>query len=222
LLLVEQFCTLDCEVRSGSLSRKRVLLGLAAALAGALTLVAPAVALAPPTPWNGTNPFHCRIQDAGFGTKVPDPSADPYCVRFNKTRQNLTGLGLVQFLLREPARTAAAVPKCFYFQEDHWRGSIRQSDHTAIFEFQGHYFFNKATGDGGVWVKHFTVEGRTFDPRTLPGFPPADRKYFGPGTGGFISHDSVPADPGCRAKAKHNPGLLGSRPKGWPALLPWP
>jgi hypothetical protein len=153
------------------------------------------------------------IQNAGLGTKVPDPSADPYCVRFDKTHQNITGLGIVDFLLKEPARTAAAVPKCFYFQEDHWRGTVSQGEETAVYEFQGHYFFNKATGDGGVWVTGFTVDGQTFDPTALPGFPPADGKYFGPGTGGFITHDDVPADPQCAALAKHHPGGVYPAPQ---------
>ncbi len=158
----------------------------------------PAAALSNPTPWNGANPFHCKIQNAGQGTEVPDPGADPYCVSFDKTNQNVTQLGIVTFLTREPARVAAAVPKCSYFQEDHWRGSIIQSDgRTVLYDFVGHYFFDKATGDGGVWVKHFTVAGQTFDPTSLPGFPARYRRYFGPGTGGFITHDDVPADPSC-------------------------
>jgi hypothetical protein len=167
-----------------------------------LALSAPASALSTPTPWDGNNPFNCTIQDAGFGTTVPDPGADPYCVHFDKTKQNVAQLGIVQFLLEEPARTAAAVPKCFYFQEDHWRGSMSQGDGTAIYNFEGHYFFNKATGDGGVWVTDFTVNGQTFDPASLPGFPPQYGQDFGPGTGGFISHDGIPADPSCAAQAK--------------------
>jgi hypothetical protein len=44
------------------------------------------------------------------------------------------------------------VPKCFSYQEDHWRGSVIQSDQsTVVYEFIGHYFFDKATEDGGVW-----------------------------------------------------------------------
>ncbi len=170
-------------------------------------------ALAPPTPWNGRNPFHCAIQNAGFGTTVPDPGADPYCVRFNKTDQNVAQLGIVDFLLREPARTAAAVPKCFYFQEDHWRGSIVQSDDsTLLYEFVGHYFFNKATGDGGAWVTDFTVAGQTFDPTQLPGFPPGYGQYFGPGTGGVITHNKIPVDPQCAAIAKRDPAAIHAHP----------
>jgi hypothetical protein len=152
----------------------------------ALTVIpANASALGLPTLWDGTNPFNCTIQNAGLGTTVPDPGADPYCVSFDKTQQNITQLGILQFLLNEPARVAAAVPKCFYFQEDHWRGSIIQSDpRTVLYEFTGHYFFNKATGDGGAWISGFSVAGVTL------------------GTGGAITHDNIPVDPHCAALAK--------------------
>ncbi len=191
------------------------LVALVAVAAVALCVPASALASAPPTPWNGVNPFHCRIQNAGQGTHVPDPGADPYCVRFDKTHQNVTQLGLVSFLLLEPARVAAAVPKCFYFQEDHWRGSIIQSNGaTELYEFEGHYFFNKATGDGGVWVEHFSIAHHTVDPRTLPGFPRQWDRYFGPGRGGVITHDNMAADPACQAKAGAAGGglRLGSLP----------
>jgi hypothetical protein len=162
-----------------------------------------ALASSSPTPWDGRNPYLCKIQNAGKGTKVPDPGADPYCVNFDKTNQNVTQLGLVKFLSLEPARTESAGPKCFYYQQDHWRGSVIQSDaQTKTYEFHGHYFFNKATGDGGVWVTDFNINGRTFDPASLPGFPPQYGKDFGPGTGGFITHNAVPVDPACVAKAR--------------------
>src|SRR2546421_8750221 len=163
-----------------------------AALAALAILASAARSIAPPTPWDGTNPFNCTIQDAGLGPTGPNPAADPYCVRFDKTHQNITQLGVADFMLKEPARVATASPKCFYFQEDHWRGSVVQSDQkTVIYEFHGHYFFNKATGDGGAWVTGFAVAGRTFDPTELPGFPPGYGGDFRPGTGGFISHHSI-------------------------------
>jgi hypothetical protein len=180
------------------------------ALTAAATLVVALTALAGtsraasslPTPWDGTNPFNCVVQNAGTGTKVPDPGADPYCVSFDKTNQNITQLGLLTFALNEPARTAAAVPKCFYFQEDHWRGSLIQSDgSTELYEFIGHYFFNEATGDGGVWITDFNIAHQTFDPTQIPGFPTQDGQYFGPGTGGVITHDDVPVNPVCVALA---------------------
>jgi hypothetical protein len=168
-----------------------------------------AASVSPPTPWDGVNPFNCVIQNAGTGTKVPDPGADPYCVSFDKTDQNITQLGIVTFLLNEPARTAAVVPKCFYFQEDHWRGSVIQSDGaTELYEFEGHYLINRATGDGGAWITGFNVAGQTFDPTEIPGFPPADGQYFGPGTGGMITHDDIPVDPECAALAAKDPAAV--------------
>ena len=198
-------------------ARQRSACGLATLALGLLLALllnsGSARGLSAPTPWNGVNPFDCTIQDAGQGTTVPDPGADPYCVRFDKTNQNVTGLGLVDFLSKEPARVAAAVPKCFYYQEDHWRGSLIQSNQqTVVYEFFGHYFFNKATGDGGVWVTGFTVAGQTFDPRMLPGFPPQWDPYFGPGTGGVISHNDVPVDPSCVAQATASPSTVYASP----------
>lgn len=188
-----------------------------------LLLGSGARALSPPTPWDGRNPFVCKIQNAGRGTKVPDPGADPYCVNFDKTNQNVTQLGLVKFLSLEPARVEAAGPKCFYYQQDHWRGSVIQSNaQTKTYEFYGHYFFNKATGDGGVWVTDFNINGHTFDPASLPGFPPGYGKYFGPGTGGFISHDAVAVDPRCAAKAKAHPGQIYASTGHAPRCLPAP
>ena len=204
------------EAPAGSARRRVIVMAASLAIVAALALATGtgrAGALTAPTPWTGANPYHCTVQQAGLGTLVPNPSADPYCVAFDKTDQNITQLGLLTFLLREPARTLAAVPKCFYFQEDSWRGSLIQSNgKTVLYSFRGHYFFNKATGDGGVWITGFTVAGHTFDPTTLPFFPPQYKADFGPGTGGVITHDDVPAVPQCVALAKRGPGAVYADP----------
>ena len=174
-------------------------LALAALLAG---VAAAAFAAEPPTGWDGSLPFNCELQQAGFEPAGPNPEADPYCVEFDKTRQNVTELGVVEFLSQEPARVAAASGKCFYFQSDHWRGSVVQADGaTKTYEWDGHYFFDKATGDGGVWVTNFNVNGRTEDPSKIPGIPPEYSRYFGPGTGGMITRNAVQAEPRCVEKA---------------------
>jgi hypothetical protein len=179
---------------------------LAAVLVAGLLAAAPAGALDYPTGWNGQNPFTCDVQDVGFGTAFPHPDADPFCVEFDKRRQNVTELGVVDFLSQEPARVAAASTKCFYFQSDHWRGSIVQGDpSTKTYEWDGHYFFDKARGEGGVWVSNFNFNGRTFDPSSLPGMPSEYARYFGPGTGGVITRNEVQADPSCIEKAKTQP-----------------
>lgn len=161
------------------------------------------------TGWGGENPFTCVLKQAGFGPAGPEPGADPYCVEFDKRRQNVTQLGVVEFLLDEPARVAAASPKCFYFQSDHWRGSVVQEDEaTKTYEWDGHYFFDKARGEGGVWVTNFNVNGRTGDPGALPGVPPEYARHFGPGTGGFRAAGAVEADPRCAERARRDPEAI--------------
>ena len=177
-----------------------------AAVALAVGLAASASAAEPPTGWNGQNPFVCELQNVGFGTAYPHPEADPFCVEFDKRRQNVSELGVVDFLAQEPARVAAASPKCFYFQSDHWRGSLVQGDPaTKTYEWDGHYFFDKARGEGGVWVTNFSFNGRTMDPSSLPGAPSEYSRYFGPGTGGVITRNDVPSDPRCVELAKTRP-----------------
>lgn len=156
------------------------LLAAACALAGAQTAAA-----APIEPWDGSKPFRCKIQDVGSTTDFPRPQADPFCVRFDKTGQNLSEGGLVTFLLAEPARVAAAAPKCRYYQRDHWRGSVVQEDgSTELYEFRGRYYFDKGRAAGGVFIKDFELGGRRADPSELDGFPDAFDPYFDRGGGG--------------------------------------
>jgi hypothetical protein len=169
------------------------------ATALAFALVSTATAATPIAPYDGSNPFRCKTQNVGTGVDFPDPAADPFCVEFDKTQQNVTDFGIVDFLLNEPARVAAAVPKCFYHQTDHWTGSAVQGQPPELWHWDGRYFFDKARGMGGVRVDNFRVLGQTRDPRTLPGFPPEYAPYFGPGGGGaFITLG--PSDPRCVAR----------------------
>jgi hypothetical protein len=183
-------------------ARLAALLATAAAL-GVLAAASGAPAATPPSPWDGTNPFQCELQHAGLGATVPHPGADPFCIDFDKRHQTVSDLGVVDFLSKEPARVALASSKCFYFQSDHWRGYLVAGvPSTQTYAWDGHYYFDKARGDGGVWVTNFSLNGRTADPSQLPGFPAQYGRYFGPGTGGLITHDQVQADPSCVAKAK--------------------
>jgi hypothetical protein len=183
----------------------RALLVLAALFAAGTV----ARAADPPTPWDGVNPFVCELQQANFEGKGPNPEADPYCIEFDKRRQNVSQLGVVEFLAREPERVAAASPKCFYFQSDHWRGSIVQDNaSTKTYEWDGHYFFDKARGEGGVWVSNFNFGGQTGDPREVPGFPEEWKPFFGPGTGGFRTRNSIEPDPRCAERAEREAGRI--------------
>jgi hypothetical protein len=182
-------------------------LGVLAVAAGLLTFwTGNVTAASQVVGYDGSIPFACDLQQLGTGTAFPHPDADPFCVEYDKRHQNVTELGVVQFLSQEPARFAAAGPKCWYFQRDHWVGSVVQDDGaTQTYKWDGSYFFDKARGLGGVYVENFTVNGQTGDPRTLPGFPDEWKPYFGPGRGGVMTSDTVRADPRCVARAKVAP-----------------
>jgi len=176
--------------------RGTILAGVVVALA--LAFAAPSLG-ATLKPWDGTNPFVCTMQYAGEGTTFPDPNADPFCVDYDKTHQDVSQLGLVNFLTKEPARVAAALNKCWYFQQDHWTGQIIAGDgSTETYHFDGHYFFDKRWGAGGVYVENFTINHQTADPSQLPGFPAAWKPYFGPGRGGVMMSAEVRTDPQCQ------------------------
>jgi hypothetical protein len=154
----------------------------------------------PYAPWDGTNPFNCTLQNAGTGTTVPDPNADPYCVEFDKTQQNVTGFGIFDFLANEPARFAAAGPKCFYYQSDHWTGSIMQGTSPEFWHWDGQYFFDKAFGVGGVNVQSFRIGGQPASPSAYGEVPPEFAPYMDQGGGGSYIISNEPADPNCAAR----------------------
>lgn len=179
----------------------------AVTVAALLALGAAAVVwAAEPRPWDGGNPFACELQQAGFEPAGPDPAADPYCVEFDKRRQNVTQLGIVDFFAKEPERVAAASDRCFYYQVDHWRSAVVQDDGTtAVYEWDGAYFFDKARAEGGAHVTNFRVNGRTEDPGRVPGMPPEYARHMGPGTGGVRFEHGDGPDPRCVEKARREP-----------------
>ena len=191
--------------------RAAIVAGLAVAAFASLPQAA--VGQSGPGGWDGTNPFVCTLQQLGTGTDYPQPDADPFCVEFDKTHQNVDQLGVVDFLSNEPARVAAASDKCFYFQSDHWRGTVSESQPSSeTYAWDGHYYFNKATGSGGAYVENFRFGGQSGDPTTLPGFPDEYKQYFGAGRGGVQSTGDVQADPRCATKP--NPGGPGGGSPG--------
>lgn len=148
--------------------------------------------------YDGSVPFDCRIQQVGTGTDFPDPDADPFCVEYDKTNQNISDLGIVDFLSKEPTRVAAAVDKCFYYQRDHWHAAVHQPwEETEIYNWDGGYFFDKARGAFGVYVENFTINNSSVDPTGLPGFPGAWEPYFDYGQGGVQVLGEIPVDPRC-------------------------
>jgi hypothetical protein len=199
--------------------RGTILAGVVVTLA--MALAAPALGSSL-SPWDGSNPFNCTLQFAGDGTTFEHPSVDPFCVDYDKTHQDISQLGLVTFLTKEPARVAAAMNnKCWYYQQDHWTGQlIAGDDSTETYHFDGHYFFDKRWGNGGVYVENFTINHHTADLSQLPGFPPDWKPYFGPGRGGLTFIGQMKAQPGCQPRPgsgpspyKH-PGMWGGGPGG--------
>lgn len=170
-----------------------------------LAIVAPPAGAVDVVGYDGSAPFNCRIQNVGTGVAFPDPDADPFCVEYDKTHQNLSELGIVDFLANEPARVAAANDKCFYFQADHWRGSLDQSwEQTETYNWDGAYFFDKARGVAGAFAKNFTVNNSGFDPTAFPLFPDRYRPFFGYARGGLQLADSIPVDPRCVERARQS------------------
>jgi hypothetical protein len=164
-------------------------------------LVAAASVAAQPVvaPWGGKKPFKCEVQDVGTGTDYPRPKADPFCVKFDKTNQNVTDFGLTEFLSKEPARVAAASSKCFYLQHDRWQGWIVQGSDPELWHWRGRYFYDLALGIGGVAVHRFRVGGIPMDPS--PYAPEYMKPYMYPrGGGGAIVQLEGPVDPACAKK----------------------
>jgi hypothetical protein len=174
-----------------------------AALTVAAVVALPAAASAQSAnvvgPYDGEIPFNCELQNVGTGTDFPDPHADPLCVEFDKTNQNVTDFGLADFTAQEPARVAAAGDKCFYFQRDHWTGSIVQGQSPEVWHWDGNYFYDRARGVGGVSVRNFRLGG---SPQSAaPYAPPAYAPYFDENGGGGVEVllESDP-DPTCAVK----------------------
>jgi hypothetical protein len=168
--------------------------------ATALVGAAPAAAQSTPfAPYDGSNPFNCVLQQAGQGDVGPHPEVDPYCVEFDKTTQNITDSGLVEFLALEPARVGAAGPKCFYYQRDHWTGWVVQDTPPELWHWDGGYYFDKARGVGGVHVANFRILGQAQNPGQFA--PPQYAPYFDDsGGGGFQFTQLGDVDPTCVAK----------------------
>lgn len=135
-------------------------------------------------PYDGEIPFRCELQNVGTGTDFPNPRADPFCVEFDKTNQNLTDFGILEFALQEPARVLAAVTKCFYFQRDHWTGWIVQGQAPELYHWDGNYWFDIARGVGGVSIRNLRLAGIPLD--ATPFVPEAFRPYFDPNGGGGV------------------------------------
>ena len=94
---------------------------------------------------------------------------------------------------------AAAATKCFYFQRDHWTGSVVQGQAPELWHWDGDYFFDRARGVGGVSVRNFRLGGTPQDatpfvPAGLPALLRRRRRRRRRGAA------RVDPDPTCAAK----------------------
>ncbi|MEK6276759.1 MAG: hypothetical protein AABM29_01940 [Actinomycetota bacterium] len=176
--------------------RAQIPIGLLVGGLVALGACAPAAAQGPQKAYRGLSPFNCDLQYVGTGVTFPKPGAEPFCVEFDKTQQNVSDFGIFDFFANEPARVAAASPKCFYFQRDHWTGSFVQGTDPEFWHWDGSYFFDKSNGSGGANLANFRSGGQALN--AAPYAPAEFQPFLAPGGGGGgYAEGEVESDPSC-------------------------
>jgi hypothetical protein len=120
-------------------------------------------------------------------------------VEYDKTNQNLSQLGIVQFAMQEPARFAVSGDKCFYFQHDHWTGSIVQGQAPELWHWDGSYYWDKARGTGATYFANMRTGGYGDWAPILPLLPPDMRRYAHPTGWGAVFYSRYPVDKRCAA-----------------------
>ena len=146
--------------------------------------------------------------DEGVAPPIDGCSVDPLCVEYEKRDITAANGGAVDFLAAEPARFAIAIPKCRYWQQDHWRVQVSPGDPTIV-GWDGSYWFDKRNATGGAEFNNFTIGGQTGSPGqvadlvepTDPNLAAAIRSYgSGSGGGGGSSFNlGIDPDPACGA-----------------------
>src|SRR5689334_10352752 len=153
-------------------------------------------------------PFHglCTVRHFGEGEAPPLEGFpdEPLCVDYEKRDITASNGGAVRFLAAEPARFAIAVPKCRYWQQDHWRIQLVPGD--PVIGWDGSYWFDKGNGAGGARLRNFTIAGQPGGPDDVanliqlvdPDMAAVIRMYGeGPSGGGGASLCMDIGDPSC-------------------------
>jgi hypothetical protein len=173
----------------------------------ALGLAAVGVATAQVMPY-ADPPFrdHCVVHHFEEHESPPlDIPDDPLCVEYEKRDITASNGGAVRFLAAEPARFALAIPKCRYWQQDHWRIQLQPGTGPLI-GWDGSYWFDRVAAGGGAIVRNFTIAGQPADPGPVadlialvdPDLAAVIRGYgAGPGGGGGASFALGFNDPTC-------------------------
>jgi hypothetical protein len=171
-------------------------------------VVCAGTSLAQPTPYVDP-PFagQCTVHHFAEGEEPPLDGCgeDPFCVEYEKRDITATNGGAIRFLAAEPARFAAAIPKCRYWQQDHWRIQVDPGTPTLV-GWDGSYWFNKGSGMGAARLRNFTIGGFPADPGPAadlvalvdPELAAVMRSYGdGPGGGGGAFFSIGAGDPSC-------------------------
>ena len=149
----------------------------------------------------------CTVHRFGEG-EAPDITAypdDPLCVEYAKRDITVDNGGAVRFALAEPARFAIALPKCQYWQQDHWSVQFSSGD-VPVIRWDGSYWFDKGTGEAAARLRHLTIEGQPASVAQAAALvrpiSPELADYleqYGEGGSGAAMDISVPVDPRCTA-----------------------
>jgi hypothetical protein len=151
--------------------------------------------------------FGAQCQWHRFGEgEAPDLTAypdDPLCVEYAKRDITVDDGGAIRFLLAEPARFAIALPKCQYWQLDHWSVQFTRGD-VPVVRWDGSYWFDKGTGQAAGRLRHLTVGGQPTSiaraaalVRPLSPELAAFLGQYGRHGSGTAFVGSVPLDPRC-------------------------
>jgi hypothetical protein len=103
---------------------------------------------------------NCTVHRFGEGqapplSGIPD---DPLCVEYAKRDITITDGGAIRFLAAEPARFLVAVPKCQYWQQDHWSVQIAPRQ-LALITWDGNYWFDEGSGQAGARLSNLRIAG---------------------------------------------------------------
>jgi len=178
-----------------------LLLGLSGGVASAAT--------PPPGPVQpySAPPFahDCTVHRFGEG-EAPDLTAypdDPLCVEYAKRDITITDGGAIRFLAAEPARFLVAVPKCGYWQQDHWSVQFAPGQ-LPVIRWDGSYWFDKGTGHAGARLHNLRIGGVPVGAARLANlvapFSPTLASYFrsySHGGSGLGYAGSIPFDARC-------------------------
>jgi hypothetical protein len=147
----------------------------------------------------------CTVHEFGEGeapplSGIPD---DPLCVEYAKRDITITDGGAIRFLAAEPARFLAAVPKCQYWQQDHWSVQIAPGQ-LALITWDGNYWFDEGSGQAGALLSNLRIAGVPVGAAQaadlVEPLSPTLAEYFrafGQGGTGSGYAGSIPFNPSC-------------------------